>query len=755
MKFKGLKREHYTDRWDEAFPIGNGSIGGLIFGNPLEEVIATNHEELFVPLPENNDKRPYNGYKYLDETRRLIHEGKFKEATLYYLKGLSEEGAPYNTIIWTNPYETASEIHIDVAHEDKEVISDYVQRLDFRTAESSVSFKLNGESFERKAFVSRSRDIMAIEINKEGSPISLSVSLTPNKEAHNILDVNTYIEDGLIISEVTHAEDESGYVSLLKVVSDGEVNKMDNYLSVEKANHVLLLYTITPWKARMEASKVKAKRMLESNVLNYEGLFKEHEVIHREFFERVSIDMVEDDKEFLNEELRDALKGELTPHMLERMNDYGRYLMIASFGKLPPNLQGIWSGTANPPWSADYTLDENIQMMMWQVLPGGYNGFARCYFDWLESYNDAFRANAKAYYGANGLFAASRVSSDGYHTHYNETWPMCFWTAGAGWLSQVYEDYYEYTGDEAILQRGVRYWKEVVAFYEDFMTLRDGRYEFAPSYSPENTPLGNDSPTAINATMDIAVCKEVYTNLINACKILNIEEENIKKWEKEFSLLPDYAVNEDGAVKEWVPSELKDDYHHRHSSHLYMVFPGREALMDGNEELLKACHEAAKLRLIDGVDAISGWGLAHLANISARLKDSTLWYMALCRLINVFTLDNLFTGHNPHSLFQMDANLGITASVYEMLVFSTTKKVEIMPVMVEKLPYIKVSGLKLRGQAELISLVKENDTVSVEIKVNGNDDLLVIAPDGYSSSDGDTEWVVHGHETFRIKMLKR
>lgn len=755
MKYKGLKREHYTDKWDEAFPIGNGSIGGLIFGNPLNEVIATNHEELYVPLPENNDKRPYNGYKYLDETRKLIHEGKYKEATLYYLKGLSEDGAPYNTIIWTNPFETASEIHIDIAKEDVCEISDYVQKLDFRTGESEVSFDLNHEKVIRKAFVSRSRDIMAVDMFKEGAPVSMCVSLLKNAEAHHIEAVNTYAEDGLIISEVTHTEEESGYVSLLKVISDGEVNEEGDRLSVEKANHVLLLYTITPWKSRMEASKVKARRMLESNVSNYEGLYKEHEVIHRELFERISIDMVEDDYEYTDEELREALKGELTPHMLERMNDYGRYLLIASFGKLPPNLQGIWSGTANPPWSADYTLDENIQMMMWQVLPGGYNGFARCYFDWLESYNDDFRANARAYYGCDGFFAASRVSTDGYHTHYNETWPMCFWTAGAGWLSQVYEDYYEYTGDETILLRGVKYWKEVVAFYEGFMVLRDGKYEFAPSYSPENTPLGNDSPTAVNATMDIAVAKEVYTNLINACKVLEIEEENILKWETELSKIPDYSVNEDGAVKEWIPDELKDDYHHRHSSHLYMVFPGREALMDGNEELLKACHEAAKLRLIDGVDAISGWGLAHLANISARLKDDNLWYLALNRLINVFTLDNLFTGHNPHSLFQMDANLGITGAVYEMIAFSTPEKVEILPVMTDRLPYLKVKGLKLRGNAEIVELLKEKDTVSFEIKHNGKDDLIISSPLGYSSEEGDTEWVLHGQETLRIKILKR
>lgn len=756
MKFKGLKRNVFSDKWDEATPIGNGVIGGLVHGNPLCEVIETTHEELFLPMPENSDSRPYNGYKYLDETRRLLHEGKFREATMYYLKGVSDEGAPFNTIVWTNPFETAAQIHIDTLGDYE--VSDYTQKLDFATGESEVSFKLNGEKLTRKCFVSRSRDILVMSITKEGTPVSMDISLGVNEGAHHIEKPEYMLDDDNVSLYVTHSEDESGYLATVKAIKDGAgIPVTDEVIHAVNVNELLVLYTLLPWKKRVEACKVKLVRILDMINTGYVGLFKEHEVIHRELFERVKISFSDDDKDYTNEELRNECKDNfLSEKLLERMTDYGRYLEISSFGKLPPNLQGVWNGNPNPPWSSDYTLDENIQMMMWQVMPGALSKFALNYFDWLESFIDAFRENAKAYYGCRGIFAAARVSSDGVHRHFCDQWPMVFWISGAGWLSQVYEDYYEYTLDENVLMRGVKFWKEVVLFYEDFLKPdENGKLEFAPSYSPENTPLGNDSPTAINATMDVAIAREVYTNLINAAKILNVENDNIAKWEQELSMLPDYAVNEDGAVKEWIPDYLKDDYHHRHSSHLYMVFPGHEALQDGNEELLRACHRATELRLIDGVDAISGWGLAHLANISARLKDSNLWYLAMNRLIQVFTLDNLFTGHNEHSLFQMDANLGITAAVYEMIAHSEMGAVELLPVITEKIPFIRINGLNLRGNAEIVELVKKESSFRVTVKNNGFDSIRIVCPSGYSFEDGDTEYVLFGKQTISLEGLKR
>lgn len=758
MLFKGLKRTHYTDKWDEAFPVGNGSIGGLIFGNPLHEVIMTNHEELFLPMPENVESHPYNGKDYLEGMRKLLHEGKYREAFEYYSRGLEKDGAPYETIVWTNPYETATKILIDMPENTEAEVSDYSEKLDFRTAEAAVSFCVSGEKVTRRYFVSRSRDVMAVEITKEGNPSAFEISIKPFEDAPHMESIVTSVSADCLVCEATHAEEESGYISVARVLSDGMcVPKANDTFRIEKAKRVVVFYSIKPWKLRKEAEKVMLLREVKAVPDDYEALFKENLLIHKDLFEKVTVDFSDDEYEYTNDELRALCTEEaFSPLMLERMCDFGRYLDIASFGKLPPNLQGVWNGVVNPPWSSDYTLDENIQMMMWPVLPGGLNSFSRVYFDWLESYVDDFKKNAMSYYGCRGIFSAPRVTSDGFHRHYCHQWPMLTWTAGAGWLGSEYRKYYDYTGDENMLLRGVKYWKEVVEFYEDFMTLdSNGRYEFAPSYSPENTPLGNDSPVAINATMDIAIAKEVYTNLCDACRILGIEEENLSKWEEEAKLLPDYAVNEDGALKEWIPDDLKDDYHHRHSSHLYVVFPGYEALKEGNDELLEACHVATKYRLIDGVEAISGWGLAHLANISARLGDESLWYRALNRLISVFTLDNLFTSHNEHCLFQMDANLGLTNAVYEMIAFSDVDRVKFFPVWRDDFDNMTVKGFRLKGVARIQSLVKKADRFCVRMDSQGRKELRIDLPDGFSLENGDTELVLYPGETLEFTAIRR
>ena len=745
MKFKGLYRKEYSDTWDEALPIGNGTIGGLVHANPFNEVIETNHEELFLPMPFNNDSRPFKGAHLLPELRKLILEGKYLEATKFWEKGLSKDGYPEGEIIWTNPYEVATNIHIDLKQDNKGEIEDYFQKLDFRTGEALVYVKAKDLSVERKSFVSRTRNVMPVEISSlNGKSFDLQVYFSENPQIHDLESVNDYAEEDFLISEVTHAEETGGYVSCLKVISDGIKTYRDNGFYIYGAKKVLLLYGISPWKNRLRAKKVTLLRELSVLKGDYEELLKESAACHRELFERVLVEFSKEEKELTNEEIR-ALCTEdtLAPEFLERMVDFGRYLLISSFGKLPPNLQGIWNGNANPPWCSDYTLDENIQMMMWSVLPGNLQEFSRVYFDWLESYSEDFRKNAMSYYGCRGIFAAARVSTDGFHRHFGLNWPMFFWTAGAGWLSQVYEDFYEYTLDENILLRGLKYWKEVVLFYEDFLIEdEEGKYLFVPSYSPENTPLGNDSPTAVNATMDVAVAKEVYKNLIRAAKILNVEKENLPKWEKELEKFPDYSVNEDGALKEWIPKNFKDDYHHRHSSHLYMVFPGHEALEEGNDELLMWCHKASEYRLLDGVDAISGWGLAHLANISARLKDSRLWYLALNRLIQKFTLDNFFTGHNEHELFQMDANLGITASVYESFLYSDMDKIELFPVISDKFNFAEIKGLRTRGAVRVISLKRSLDSFEGRFENQGKNDMRIVCPEGFSFENGDRELVL-------------
>ena len=291
-------------------------------------------------------------------------------------------------------------------------------------------------------------------------------------------------------------------------------------------------------------------------------------------------------------------------------------------------MQGIWNGDYNPAWSSDFHNDENIQMNYWAALPGNLPETILPYFDYYESMLKDYRANSRAVYGCRGILVPIAQTSHGL-LYGSSVWTT--WTAGAGWLAQLFYDYWLFTGDLDFLKnRAVPFLKEVALFYEDFLIESDdGRLMFIPSLSPENIPsILEGSLVTINATMDVAIAREVLTNLCNACELLGIEQEGVERWRKILAKLPDYDINEDGAIKEWIHPELKDNYHHRHQSHIYPLFPGIEVTEENNPELFKAIKIAVEKRLTVGLTAQTGWSFAHMANIYARLGDGE---RALCR----------------------------------------------------------------------------------------------------------------------------
>ncbi len=246
----------------------------------------------------------------------------------------------------------------------------------------------------------------------------------------------------------------------------------------------------------------------------YEALLAPHAIAHAELFEtRDARPRRRNDRTKTTEELLDLAKTKkcLPPVLMEKMYDAGRYMLICSAGELLPNLQGIWTGSWKPAWSGDFTLDTNVQAAMASACSGNLTELMEGFFRLMESFYPEWRLNAKRIYGCRGVFTNTRASNTALELHWGD-WPGVFWTAGCGWLASFFTDYADYTGDDEFLKkRCLPLLREIAAFYEDFLTEtdKDGHLVFIPSYNPE-TGCG------INATMDIAVAREMLTKLIAA-----------------------------------------------------------------------------------------------------------------------------------------------------------------------------------------------------------------------------------------------
>ena len=259
------------------------------------------------------------------------------------------------------------------------------------------------------------------------------------------------------------------------------------------------------------------------------------------------------------------------------MYDAGRYMFICSAGELLPNLQGIWSGSWTPAWSGDFTLDTNVQAAMASACSANLPDLMEGYFRLIEGFYPEWRINARRIYGCRGFFSNARASNTCLMLHWGG-WQGVFWTSGSGWLASFFTDYADYTGDrEFLAKRCVPLLKEIAAFYEDFLTEtdKDGRVVFIPSYNPE-TGCG------INATMDIAVAREVLGKLIAACRELKIEQENVPKWEALLAKLPPYPISARGELAEWPGGGVSAG--HRHHSQLYPCFQSLDPLLEAQPD---------------------------------------------------------------------------------------------------------------------------------------------------------------------------
>ncbi len=748
MKEKILINQYPASNWQSASPIGNGRLGALVMGSIYKENIIINHEALF----DNYVNKEIPDVSYaLNEVRRLMDEKRYLEAERYYTDILTAKG--YNE---AKKGEYFPAFDLSFIYPVDGMFSSYSREIDLRRGISKVSFEEKSELVTREMFASFTDKFLFLNIKKE-IPFSLSFALVKRDISDSLDFKGDYIEciedfESQVIGNYIYCKviTKGGlkYCGIVKILeNDGEILKqtnkqslnidmqgvgdLDNSISVTSRNLTLVI-NVERDILSFEVMKEKVDSIKDS----FETLKERHINKFKEIFERVELNICEGLNKSNEQLLLDSYSGSPSLELIEKAADFGRYLLLSSsYGcQYPSNLQGIWNGDYKPVWSSTYFNNENLQMCYWQAFRGDLLETLLPIFNLYDSLKEDFHMNAKNLFGCRGILLPLFMDNqsgkkDNLQPH------VLYWTGSSAWIAQFYYDYYLFTKDkDFLLNRALPFMKEAALFYEDFyVTDENGYLKSYPSDSPENRANGSfkgakEISCSINATMDIALLKELLSNLINASEENNIDEPKLSIWKEMLGKCPNYEINSDGAIKEWLHEDFLDNYMHRHLSHIYPLFPGREVNEESNPELFKAIETAVYKRLNIGLTEQTGWSFAHSANIYARLGDGDSLLNTLGLLTKYCMNDNLFTFHNDNRNmgatltylyarkrpFQIDANMGLTAAIYEMLIYTNDDEIKILPALPSRIKQGSCIGLKVIG-GHKVDISWGNDYCNVTI----------------------------------------
>lgn len=735
---RGFVSSKPAERWEQALLTGNGKMGAMVTGTPSNETIILNHAGLFMPL--NKPLPPVDTASNLSEIRKMISQEQYQKAADYVVELSHKEG--WAEMRWTDPYVPAFDLLVNMKTEGQ--LKGYMRSTDFQTGQAAVRWEDDRGEFVRRLFVSRPDNVVVLSITGPGKATvdcQIQLAQRPTKGQggwqpeemfkRGIKDVLISTEDNWLIYRSSFRQSWTGsiqaYQGLARVIAkNGTSRTEDNKIIVTGADEVLVLIRIELSKNFAKSGIKELKNELAKITPDYDALLKQHTKVHGEIFNRVRLDIAggADHRLTIEQLFEKSNVGNLSKALLEKEFDACRYTILCSSGDYPPTLQGIWNGTWGPPWSSDYTQNGNLQSALASVLSANMAECMEPFFKYMDSQMNDYRENARRLYGCQGIQVPSRTSSHGLNNHFDGTWPMTFWTAGAGWNASFYYDYYLYTQNKKFLaEKALPFMKEAAAFYEGFLYEgEDGKYVFNPSYSPENNPANSRSQACINATIDIAVAKELLSNLIAACELLKTDSEKVRQWKAMLAKMPDYIINKDGAVQEWTTPLLEDNYAHRHCSHLYALFNGLPDQIENNPELQQAFKKAIEQRMVirrkenGGVQA---FGLVQLGQASTSLRDADMSYEIVDWLANNYWYpSSLNTSHNPASIFNVDLCGGLPAVIIKMLIASQPGTIELLSALPEQWPRGKIEGIPCRGQVLVKSLAWDPNSITITLKSN-------------------------------------
>ena len=767
---------------EDVLVTANGRQRLDIIGDPYHERVIYRRERIMDMRWKDTPEPPDVAYA-IPEARKFLRRGKFEEAAKVMDKATKDAG--YDKWIDSRPFGVEfprlhprlhSVIELLTEIEEGENPHNYLWYLDMMTGEAVVRCEDDKGGILRRSFVSFDKEAAVQEIRRQnGDPFDVSMRfvapggydlpdhfdqfvLVTYNDMYKIegsdVRINTTPESCTVSLAYDPQFGERGYCCCSVIRTDGKTEcREGGYITVKGARCVTIISRTVKYEENyshgLAAEVLEDVRKITDT---YEDMLESNRAYLEPLMERSFINL-EGDWAMAAEELlnKQHSEGELSPMLMEKLYDMGRFFLITDTGDDPPSL-------------FQHNINTNLQ-----VCSGNMTGLPEMmdvYFRFYEDKFDDFRLNAKRFYGARGVLGNIHCDyNSGKFYQFSIVYPHYCWTACLGWIYNEFWGHYLVSGDKEFLRdRVVPGLKEIALFYEDYLSDEDenGKVLFYPSYSPED-PSMNDYHVPfpkdvyamnVNSLMDVMVCREVLDNLMEACEILGLDEPDLPKWKELRSKLPDFLLDEDGAVKEWSFKYSGENYDHRHVSHHYDIWPGRAISPEKTPELVKPFILSNRKR---GHQDDSAHGVIHRYFTAVRLNDLPDAMHNLRTLMeHGYVTRTLNTVHYPYRVFCPDLLGAMPAMILEMLVYSDEGFIKLLPAVPEDLKKGAVEGVWLYTFAKIERMEWDmaQGAASVRLASVVDQEVEISFPEGYRKVCIDGEETLPKGNGFKLEMRK-